>query len=246
MAWWTRRDSNPHVSRVRAGCAPIALRAHVLFVGVVGGNRTRTPGVTDPCASLTRRPPWLFCCGPPGRNRTVVCRLSGGCTSLVLRAEMTESGRQGSNLRPHGPEPRALPLRYTPRNCSGGEQGSRTLRSVDHPLSRRAPGTDAGRTLRVVVAEGEGVEPSRLIAHPFSRRLPSPVGLPFQSCRFVGRVGIEPTSYGLRDRCNASICYRPVAPPLGIEPRPSALQADAQTSYARVGSWTDPRPPSVA
>ena len=29
-------------------------------------------------------------------------------------------------------------------------------------------------------AEGEGVEPSRLIAHPFSRRLPSPVGLPFR------------------------------------------------------------------
>lgn len=53
---------------------------------------------------------------------------------------------------------------------------------------------------------------------------------------FVGRVGIEPTSYGLRDRCNASVCYRPVAPPLGIEPRPSALQADAQTSYARVGN----------
>jgi hypothetical protein len=26
-----------------------------------------------------------------------------------------------------------------------------------------------------------------------------------------------------------------MAPPLGVEPRPSALQADAQTSYARVG-----------
>ena len=30
-------------------------------------------------------------------------------------------------------------------------------------------------------AEGEGVEPSRLIARPFSRRLPSPIGLPFRS-----------------------------------------------------------------
>ena len=29
-------------------------------------------------------------------------------------------------------------------------------------------------------AEGEGVEPSRLIARPFSRRLPSPFGLPFR------------------------------------------------------------------
>jgi hypothetical protein len=51
----------------------------------------------------------------------------------------------------------------------------------------------------------------------------------------VGRVGIEPTSYGLRDRCNASICYRPVAPPLGVEPRPSVFRTDAQTAYARVG-----------
>jgi hypothetical protein len=62
----------------------------------------------------------------------------------------------------------------------------------------------------------------------------------------VGRVGIEPTSYGLRDRCNASICYRPVAPPLGIEPRPSAFRADAQTSYASSGkdgvSGDTPRP----
>ena len=31
-------------------------------------------------------------------------------------------------------------------------------------------------------AEGEGVEPSRLIARPFSGRLPSPIGLPFRSC----------------------------------------------------------------
>ena len=36
-----------------------------------------------------------------------------------------------------------------------------------------------------------------------------------------------------------------MAPPLGVEPRPSALQADAQTSYARVGtgvSGDTPRP----
>jgi hypothetical protein len=132
----------------------------------------------------------------------------------------------------------------------------------DHPLSRRAPGTDAGRTLRA--EEGEGVEPSRLFAHPFSRRLPSPVGLPFQQkthlgpgrflCRVVaapspvpgvGRVGIEPTSYGLRDRCNASICYRPMAPPLGVEPRPSVFRTDAQTSYARVGKKGYPLIPLV-
>jgi hypothetical protein len=102
----------------------------------------------------------VSCCScPPGRNRTVVCRLSGGCTSLVLRAEGTrwragdsnpqthvvghplsrrapgtcagrtlqdQSGRWGSNPRLHGPEPCALPLRYTPR---GGRRGSRTLKA---------------------------------------------------------------------------------------------------------------------
>jgi hypothetical protein len=41
-------------------------------------------------------------------------------------------------------------------------------------------------------AEGEGVEPSRLIARPLSRRLPSPVGLPFRIEAAV--AGIEPAS----------------------------------------------------
>jgi hypothetical protein len=93
--------------------------------------------VRFPYATITMR-------GPPGRNRTVIDRLSGGCTSLVLRAEKRragesnpqthervtrlagghlapmqdglsrQSGRWESNPRPHGPEPRALPLRYTP------------------------------------------------------------------------------------------------------------------------------------
>ena len=40
-------------------------------------------------------------------------------------------------------------------------------------LCRSAKGT-------IIKAEGEGVEPSRLIARPFSRQLPSPIGLPFR------------------------------------------------------------------
>ena len=148
------------------------------------------------------------CCGPPGRNRTVIDRLSGGCTSLVLRAEKqargeqgirtprpesratrladghlapvqdglsNQSGRWGSNPRLHGPEPCALPLRYTPR---GGRRGSRTLK-----------------------AHRSSVFETVAITHWLA--LPEAVS--------VGRVGIEPTSYGLRDRCNASICYRPAS-----------------------------------
>ena len=87
--WWTRRDSNPHISRVRAGCASIALRA------LRGDRRESNPHsgshrpVRFPYATTTM---WCSCCSPPGRNRTVIDRLSGGCTSLVLRAEICRGG----------------------------------------------------------------------------------------------------------------------------------------------------------
>jgi hypothetical protein len=80
-------------------------------------------------------------------------------------------------------------------------------------------------------AEGEGVEPSRLVARPFSRRLPSPIGLPFRfsSCggrnrtcnRLLNReppyhsatpqevrtVGFEPTLSGSRNRRIPRLSY---------------------------------------
>jgi hypothetical protein len=51
-------------------------------------------------------------------------------------------------------------------------------------------------------AEGEGVEPSRLIARPFSRRLPSPIGLPFLILRDreAPGAGIEPARSSLTGR----------------------------------------------
>ena len=79
-------------------------------------------------------------------------------------------------------------------------------------------------------AEGEGVEPSRLIARLFSKQLPSPVGLPFRSScggrnrtcnRLLNReppyhwatpqevrtVGFEPTLSGSRNRRIAGLSY---------------------------------------
>ena len=44
-----------------------------------------------------------------------------------------------------------------------------------------------------IKAEGEGVEPSRLIARLFSKQLPSPIGLPFR-IRKAAAAGIEPAS----------------------------------------------------
>ena len=76
---------------------------------------------------------------------------------------------------------------------------------MGHPLSRRAPGTDAGRTLRdFSAAEGEGVEPSRLIATRFQDGRHRHIGLPFQKA--VGRAGIA------NRRCSHSrtVAKRPV------------------------------------
>jgi hypothetical protein len=79
-------------------------------------------------------------------------------------------------------------------------------------------------------AEGEGVEPSRLIARLFSRQLPSPIGLPFRSScggrnrtcnRLLNReppyhwatpqevrtVGFEPTLSGSQNRRIAGLSY---------------------------------------
>src|SRR4029077_3670627 len=50
-----------------------------------------------------------------------------------------------------------------------------------------------------IKAEGEGVEPSRLIARRFSKPLPSPVSLPF---RKAPATGIEPVSGRLTAACS--------------------------------------------
>ncbi len=44
-------------------------------------------------------------------------------------------------------------------------------------------------------AEGEGVEPSRLIARPISNRVPSPFGLPFRVKKVRPRIELGPPLY---------------------------------------------------
>ena len=61
---------------------------------------------------------------------------------------------------------------YRSRKVPGG---SRTRLSG---VGSRCLGRSATDTSRS--AEGEGVEPSRLVAHPGLSRVPSPVGLPFR------------------------------------------------------------------
>ena len=59
---------------------------------------------------------------------------------------------------------------------------SNPLRQPTNLRSVPEAGASAGRP-RAHKAEGGGVEPSRLIARPLSRRLPSPVGLTFRITR---------------------------------------------------------------
>jgi hypothetical protein len=48
-SWWTRRDSNPHISRVRAGCASVALRAR----GFPLAGWDFVPPAVPPCGTRT-------------------------------------------------------------------------------------------------------------------------------------------------------------------------------------------------
>ena len=96
------------------------------------------------------------------------------------------------------------------RRCGRRAGESNPQTRLGHPLSRRAPGTDAGRTLHVRAAEGEGVEPSRLIAARFQDGRHRHVGLPFHVVHAVGRARIELASFGLRDRCKPAFATDPL------------------------------------
>ena len=91
---------------------------------------------------------------------------------------MSSSGRRIEPSSP-GSKPGSLPL-ADPRmfqECPAG---------IEPASPAWKAGTSAARP-RAHKAEGEGVEPSRLIARLFSRQLPSPIGLPFRITSCGGR-----------------------------------------------------------
>ena len=87
---------------------------------------------------------------------------------------------RGGGVEPPSPAPKAGSLPLTdPRECPAGvEPACPGWKPGASPL-----GQGHGRS----PAEGAGVDPSRLIARPFSRRVPSPFGLPFRSQSTGGR-----------------------------------------------------------
>jgi hypothetical protein len=92
-----------------------------------------------------------------------ISKLFDTAAPLKVRGEGFEPSSPGS-------KPGSLPL-ADPRECPVGIEPTCLVWKTSAFAARP----------RAQKAEREGVEPSRLSARPFSRRLPSPVGLPFRS-----------------------------------------------------------------
>lgn len=75
-----RLDSNQHCPGFEAGDSAVGLRGHL---GVIGGIRTQSWSFTDSRAAVTLRSP----CGPPGRSRTSVSRLSAEHSAAEILVE---------------------------------------------------------------------------------------------------------------------------------------------------------------
>ena len=103
------------------------------------------------------------------------------CLSFPDMSRPSEVRGEGIEPPSPGSKPGGLPL-TDPRECPAG---------VEPASPAWKAGASAGRP-RAREAEGERVELSRLIARPLSRRVPSPIGLPFRVK--AAAAGIEPAS----------------------------------------------------
>jgi hypothetical protein len=117
----------------------------------------------------------------------------GVCQCLSRHILLRQSPRQVSNLHPPAPHAGALPIAPLEESSS--------LRPILAPTDPSRPFTPFSQSERPAgvepafppwqsgawaarprarLAEGEGVEPSRLIVRPVSSGVPSPIGLPFR------------------------------------------------------------------
>lgn len=150
----------------------------------------RKPWDSNPQAP-SRSPPVFETGSSSGRMTSVRCHTisSGGwnrTNELLIQSqaslptatapERTKCEARGEGIEPSSPgsKPGGLPLTDPRMRCDEVPCGNRTRLSgvEDRCLSRSAKGTQSGRRgSRTLKAS---------IARPFSRRLPSPIGLPFQ------------------------------------------------------------------
>ncbi len=197
---------------------------------VIGGTRTRTSSSTDSRAALTRRSPCFRSAWREsnrrlpliGRLHWPLCyRRMVGVVGLEPTASRSRTARASRC---------ATPLRY------GGEQRSRTSRpELGHPLSRRAPGTDAGRTLRdggwrkeresnpqgsSLVRFRDGCH--RHVGLSFQRSAP----LPSRGKRLGGSGGNCTPVHRFKRPLQPNFCYRPRTARRARQPHPLESNQD--------------------
>src|SRR5207302_9300776 len=83
-------------------------------------------------------------------------------------------------------------------------------------------------------AEGEGVEPSRLIAQPFSGRSPSPIGLPFRHPRAGLRPAAKRNCGGRNRTCNRLLNREP--PYHSATPQIQSQKSEVRSQRSEVNS----------
>ena len=147
-------------------------------------------------------------------TRTRTARVEASHAAVTSEPRIRETG-----IEPVTPawDAGVSPQHFTRKSCGG--QGSRTLRPLARsPAAGGHLAADAGRTLQTDKyknrRERKGQE-SNLQgrwARPLSRRMPSPIGLPFQAYEdeftWAGWES-NPRRNGLKARCKANVCYQP-------------------------------------
>ena len=96
---------------------------------------------------------------------------------------------------------------YLTGTCSAAELPTQSSEECSAGIEPASPGWKPGASAarpraRCCSAEGEGFEPSRLDARPLSKRVPSPIGLPFR--HQAAEAGIEPAT----KRLTAALPYQ--------------------------------------
>src|SRR4051812_3167629 len=195
-------DSNPQAPGFKPGRSAVGVPGPVR-----GGSRgTRTHKRFSRRHLFSRQAPhpagWLPCAEFRGLESNQRPPRSGrGVTTSSTCPGVREGG-----FDPPPPDSKSgsLPVSRSPRAPSGSrtrlsDLGSPrltarpgthqpSLRVRDRGVEPRSPGWRPGVVpldqSRGLQAEGEGVEPSRLIARPGSNRVPSPIGLPFRIAEF--------------------------------------------------------------
>ena len=188
-AKWTHRESHPNLRFAGPASSCWTMSPSAEAVGLEPTSGFHPPPVFKTGSSSGRMT--SSSCG--GWNRTnallgqsQALRTSSNCPAVCFHFRFKSRKKvRGEGIEPPSPGSKtgSLPL-ADPRECPAGVGPA-------FPAWKAGAFAARPRARCSFAAEGEGVEPSRLIARRFSKPLPSPVGLPF---RKAAVTGIEPVS----------------------------------------------------